>query len=42
MEPVKTVVKVEVLNTNPAQVTITYNDGSGATMFKADWDKRNQ
>lgn len=42
MEPVKTVAKVEVLNTNPAQVTITYNDGSGITMFKADWDRQNQ
>jgi len=42
MEPVKTVVKVEVLNTNPAQVTLTYNDGTNATMFKADWDRQNQ
>jgi hypothetical protein len=42
MEPVKTVVNVEVLNTNPAQVTLTYSDGTNATMFKTDWDKQNQ
>lgn len=42
MDNVKTVTKVEVMNTTPAQVVITYNDGSGATMFKSDWDRQNQ
>lgn len=41
MEPVKVVSKVEVMNTTPAQVVITYTDGTGMTMYKSEWDKQN-
>jgi hypothetical protein len=32
---------VEVLNTNPPQVCVTYPDGRMVVMYKADWDKQN-
>lgn len=43
MQPtIKTVSKVEIISSNPDQVMVTYTDGTGVTMFKADWDRQNQ
>lgn len=35
------VTKVEVMNTNPAQVCVTYSDGTLSVMYKSEWDKQN-
>lgn len=35
------VTKVEVMNTNPAQVCVTYSDGTLTVMSQADWNRLN-
>ena len=32
--------KVEVINTVPEQVCVTYDDGRMEVMYKSEWDKR--
>ena len=32
---------VEIINTNPPQVCVTYPDGRMEVMYKSEWDKIN-
>lgn len=33
---------VQIMDTNPVQVCVTYPDGKMEVMFKSEWDERNK
>lgn len=41
-ETFATVVSVDIIQTNPQQVCVTYSDGKMVVMYKSDWDRQNQ
>jgi len=40
MERGDRIMNVEIINTDPAQVCVTYPDGKMEVMFKSEWDAK--